>query len=222
MTRTILLTGFGPFPGAPFNPTGALVAQLFRSRRLAFTAAKRVIHVFPTCYAAVDRELDALIARHRPDGIVMFGLAARTKHVRIETQARNAMSVLFPDAAGFIPGVGAIERHAPARQAGHAPFRRLLAAARGVGAKVALSRDAGRYLCNYAYWRAIEAASKPGGPRLVVFVHVPKVRSAGRRGNAYPAMLTVSDLARTGEAIAVAAVSSLGGTIPAPAQVRRH
>src|SRR5215470_6857852 len=195
MTRTILLTGFGPFPGARFNPTRALVAQLFRSRRLAFTGTKPVIHVFPTCYAAVDRELAALIARHQPDAIVMFGLAARTKHVRIETQARNAMSPLLPDADGFTPALGAIERDAPTRQAGHAPFRRLLAAARGMGMRVALSRDAGRYLCNYAYWRAIEAAAKPGGPRLVVLIHVPEVRRAGRHGPA-PAMLTLSDLAR--------------------------
>ena len=29
MIATILLTGFGPYPGAPFNQTGALVAALF-------------------------------------------------------------------------------------------------------------------------------------------------------------------------------------------------
>ena len=30
MAVTILVTGFGPFPGAPFNPTGPLVKQLAR------------------------------------------------------------------------------------------------------------------------------------------------------------------------------------------------
>ena len=32
----ILITGFGPFPGAPFNPTQPLVARLLRLRRPAF------------------------------------------------------------------------------------------------------------------------------------------------------------------------------------------
>ena len=33
MAVTILVTGFGPFPGAPFNPTGPLVTCLARFRR---------------------------------------------------------------------------------------------------------------------------------------------------------------------------------------------
>ena len=43
-----------------------------------------------------------------------------------------------------------------------------------------LSRDAGRYLCNYLCWRAAEAAVKPGGPRLAAFVHVPPLRRKPR------------------------------------------
>ena len=32
MTFTMLLTGFGSFPGAPYNPAGPLVAKLARFR----------------------------------------------------------------------------------------------------------------------------------------------------------------------------------------------
>ena len=59
---TILVTGFGPFPGAPFNPTGPLVQRLARVRRPALADVTIVPHVFATSYAAVDRELPALIA----------------------------------------------------------------------------------------------------------------------------------------------------------------
>jgi pyroglutamyl-peptidase len=91
-----------------------------------------------------------------------------------------------------------------------APFPRLLSAARMTRVTTRYSRDAGRYLCNYAYWRAIEAATKPGGPRLVLFVHVPKVRVAprARRGKHRP-MMTAADLARAGEAILLAITSAL-------------
>ncbi len=55
----VLLTGFGPFPGAPFNPTGPLVRALARR---AQPGARRSAHVFRTSYATVDRELPQLIA----------------------------------------------------------------------------------------------------------------------------------------------------------------
>src|SRR5665213_2601210 len=99
-TPTILVTGFGPFPGAPVNPTEGLVKTLARAHR---QRARIVTHVFHTSYAAVDRELPALLRRYRPDALLMFGLAAATPHLLIETWARNALSAL-PDAAGAVTG----------------------------------------------------------------------------------------------------------------------
>ena len=94
----ILITGFGPFPGAPFNPTQPLVARLLRLRRPALSDVELIGHIFHVTYSTVDRELPELIARHRPHALLMFGLADRTAHVRIETRARNAVTTLFPDA----------------------------------------------------------------------------------------------------------------------------
>jgi len=97
---TILITGFGRFPGAPFNPSAPLACAVGKRRRPAFADARRVVHIFETSYAAVDRELPELMAQHRPDIVLMFGLAGRTPFVRIETRARNTRSVLFPDVIG--------------------------------------------------------------------------------------------------------------------------
>ena len=94
----ILITGFGPFPGAPCNPTQPLVARLLRLRRPALDDVKLLGHVFPVTYQAVDRELPELLAKHRPQALLMFGLATRTAHVRIETRARNAVTTRWPDA----------------------------------------------------------------------------------------------------------------------------
>src|SRR5205085_4939241 len=95
----ILTTGFGPFPGAPYNPTQPLVARLMRLRRPAFDDVDLASHIFPVTYHAVDRELPDVLAKHRPDAMLMFGLASRTKYLRIETRARNAVTLLWPDAA---------------------------------------------------------------------------------------------------------------------------
>src|ERR1700730_2214436 len=94
----ILITGFGPFPGAPCNPTQPLVARLLRLRRPALDDVKLLGHVFPVTYQAVDRELPELLAKHRPQALLMFGLANRTPYVRIETRARNAGPTLWPGA----------------------------------------------------------------------------------------------------------------------------
>ena len=46
----ILITGFGPFPGAPFNPTQPLVARLLRLRRPALGDVELSGHIFPVTY----------------------------------------------------------------------------------------------------------------------------------------------------------------------------
>jgi pyroglutamyl-peptidase len=176
MTATILITGFGPFPGAPYNPTGPLVIELARRRHPAFANVRRVAHVFPVSYEAVDRELPALLKRERPDALIMFGLAVRAKQIRVEMRARNAITRTVPDVSGSIPLAATILPGAAPTLPLRSPAQRLLSAARATGVPVALSRDAGRYLCNYLCWRAAEAA-RAGAPRLVAFVHVPAVRS---------------------------------------------
>ncbi len=90
MAPTILITGFGAFPGAPVNPTETLVGHLVKAARRR--GIRGIGHVFATRCATVDRELPALIARHRPDAILMFGLAARRRRLCIELCARNKTS----------------------------------------------------------------------------------------------------------------------------------
>jgi pyroglutamyl-peptidase len=196
MTATILITGFGPFPGAPSNPTEPLVKELAHRRHPAFAHVRRVAHVFPVSYEAVDRELPALLERERPEVLLMFGLASRTKHVRVETRARNALTRLVPDADGQVPVAASIVPGAPTTVPLRAPAWRLVLAARAAGVPTALSHDPGRYLCNYLCWRAAEAA-RAGGPRLVAFIHVPSLR----RIPVHRPALTLEDLAQAGEAI---------------------
>jgi len=174
----VLLIGFGPFPGAPFNPTAALVGALARRRRPALSGIDCRTHVLATVYAAADRDLPRLFAV-KPDVVLMFGLAAGRRYLSIETRTRNAVSVLFPDASGYRPQRAVIAPGGPPSRRGGVPFAWLLGAARSRALPARLSRDAGRYLCNYAYWRALQH-SKSGRP-VVAFVHIPAVRVKPRR-----------------------------------------
>ena len=117
----ILVTGFGLFPGAPYNPTQPLVARLMRLRRPAFTDVELSSHIFPVTYQAVDRELPIALAQHRPHALLMFGLAGRTGYVRIETRARNAVTMLWPDAAQTRARKGSIADGADAQRLARTP-----------------------------------------------------------------------------------------------------
>jgi pyroglutamyl-peptidase len=104
-----------------------------------------------------------------------------------------------------------------------APAQKLVMAARAAGVPADLSRDAGRYLCNYVCWRAAEATG-PGAPRLVAFIHVPRVLEPNRRrvparpslhsrrpkaGPRCQSLVTLDDLIEAGEAIVRAALATL-------------
>lgn len=198
---TVLITGFGPFPGAWFNPTPRLVAELMRLRRPFLADLRRIGHVFTTSYAAVEADLPRLLAEHDPDVVLMFGLAARTPYLRIETLARNVRSGLLADAAGERPAVRGIVAGTAALRQGRAPFGRIAVAMRAQRLPVRLSRDAGRYLCNYLYWRALELVPDDR-LRPVLFVHVPTLavtrrpRRPGRRR-----AMVAGDLVAGGEAV---------------------
>jgi len=200
----VLITGFGPFPGAPSNPSAALAKILARRRRPALAGIERATHVFATTYASVDRDLPKLFAQ-QPDIVLMFGLAGRRRHVCIETRARNAVTVLFPDASGYRPQQGAIKRGGPAARRGNAPFAALTGATRTAKSPARASRDAGRYLCNYLYWRALE---RTGRKPLAQFVHIPPLGNKLRRKNATKSRPTLAQLLETAEALLLALVAA--------------
>ena len=197
----ILITGFGPFPGAPYNPTQPLVARLLRLRRPALSDVELTGHIFPVTYRDVDRQLPELLAKRQPDALLMFGLASRTPHLRIETRARNAVTTLWPDADHTRVRKGSIAGGADAMMFGPHTAK-LLRAAVGTGIDARASRDAGSYLCNYLSWRGIEATRKDNGPALAAFVHVPLIArgSAPQRVGATH-RITLDDLVDAGEAM---------------------
>ncbi|MDR7040254.1 pyroglutamyl-peptidase [Methylobacterium sp. BE186] len=194
MTATLLVTGFGPFPGVPRNPSAALARRLGKAPRLrlALGGAPSVL-VLRTAYDAI-REVLAPALAEKPQAVLMFGVASRARALRVEIRARNRASPLFPDASGHRAGrlaldpAGPPERTSPAAHAAVAILRRH-------GIPVAASRDAGRYLCNASYFRALAE------PCPVLFVHIPPSPRTRRPQGARPA----TDPQRTLRALAAVA-----------------
>jgi pyroglutamyl-peptidase len=161
----LLVTGFGPFPGMPRNPSGAVARLVAADRRWARNGVSAKALVLPTTYAAIERELAP--ALRKVDAVLMIGVAGRSRRLRVESRAVNRASPLLPDAGGSRPGDAALAGSA-GRASDQGPIPAALAVLRSAGLPSRPSQDAGRYLCNAAYFRALAE------PTPVLFIHIPK------------------------------------------------
>ncbi|MBV9393386.1 MAG: pyroglutamyl-peptidase I [Methylobacteriaceae bacterium] len=169
---TILVTGFSAFPGAPANPSAAIVMRLLRkhTRRLRLHGIALQTAVLPVIYDEVMRELEDLVARTNPDAIVHLGLASRRKQVSVETRAVNRITTLHPDAAKRRAAARAV--HAGGVRALRSPLATpsLAMLMRRTGVPVQLSIDAGDYVCNQTLYTSLASGGAPA-----VFIHVPRL-----------------------------------------------
>lgn len=178
MTMNVLVTGFGPFPGAPINPTQALVDRLVHSRRLKRRGLFVRGQVAPTTYDALSN-FPAPIEHFHPAIVLLLGLASRRRALCVEMRAKNHTRFTFPDANGhYPPSPLVMPRFRPIKKT-RAAVAPLVTAMNGNGVEARASIDAGGYLCNALYYRSL-LRWRTGEP-LVLFVHVPKpAPTAGR------------------------------------------
>jgi pyroglutamyl-peptidase len=167
----ILITGFGPFPHVRVNPTAELARAV--ALRLAGSGLKARALVVETSYSAGLPALREHLATERPSAVLMLGLAARARFVRVELFARGHASPLHPDATGGTPKARPTQPALPSRTTANA--QGALAALRQRGIRAHLSPSAGRYLCDASY--AAVLAQTRGSDTPVLFVHVPWLRS---------------------------------------------
>lgn len=170
----ILVTGFLPFPGVHVNPTTALARSVATRLRRAGLDARAL--VLETSYSGGLPTLRRHLASERPQAVLMLGLAARARNVRVERCARGRASLLHPDATGGTPGAKSTtpSRNLPMRASGNVDIA--LAALRRAGIRTRLSPSAGRYLCDASYAQALAWSAGTGTP--VIFIHVPWLRPA--------------------------------------------
>src|SRR3954468_20345480 len=157
-----LVTGFLAFGEFAVNPS-ALLAE----------SSGRRFELIEVAYAATDE----FVARLDPstfDRLLLMGVAGRSSSMRLEQVARNRIG-FRSDMRGFVPGAagataidpndaevlhGTLWNRCPALIT-ETPHRRF-------------SQDAGDYLCNYVYYRALQRLS---ATHAVGFLHVPPLET---------------------------------------------
>ncbi len=167
----VLVTGFGPFPGAPTNPTLAVLRLL---EACGVDGVDLAFAQLPVTFAGVAPALREA-ARHRPDAVLLLGLAKSRVVLNVETLARNVAGHVTPDTDGFLPSAPTLVDGAPHVRAATWPAAAILAALHAAGHEAILSDDAGAYVCNAALFHALGDRLAPS----VGFLHVPPTRDDG-------------------------------------------
>ncbi|WP_417684788.1 peptidase C15 [Roseibium sp.] len=166
--KTLLVTGFEPFPGMPVNPTSLLVERLPKRlpsvRDVEFRFA-----LLPTTWSGRKEVTDALRSTLAPAAIVHLGVDGRRRTINVETRAVNRATRIRPDADGQHAETPFLDRTGPSQRQSTLPARALQQAALRTGVPARLSVDAGDYLCNATLWDSI-ASGIPS-----IFIHVPSL-----------------------------------------------
>ncbi len=172
----VLLTGFGPFPGVDDNPSERLVRSLGHDEPcLRGITLRRAI--LSTSWRFCDRWVTSDLLREPFDLAIHLGVAGRADRFRFEAVAANECDADAEDAQGEHPRSVAIVEGALATLVTRFPVDHVVATLSGRGVPVRRSEDAGRYLCNYLYYRSMHAVwSRGTASQTVLFVHIPTVR----------------------------------------------
>ena len=172
MTKTLLITYFGPFPGVSVNPSGVTARQV--ADVLADGAAVRVvIREVPVSYAGSSEALGEMLTDIRPDAVLSLGVAVGRDKVSFEKVAINLDSADIEDNDGVVRVDEAIAPEGREAYFSTLPVRASYERLRGVGLPVEISYTAGTYVCNHVFYEAHRILELQGRRIPAGFVHIP-------------------------------------------------
>lgn len=174
---TVLITGFGPFPGVPHNLSGDLARRLAIAAQSRFRGVRIVSEVLPVSWDRAPHLVARLVARHRPSLALHFGVSAKATGFVIETCGRN-IAVARPDCSNATPSRHLLIPHGAAAHDATIPAARIVARLLQLGLPASCSGDAGGYLCNAVLYHSLALAERQRShPRcsghVAGFVHIP-------------------------------------------------
>ena len=166
----ILITGFGLFHNIAYNTSELLVASI--SQKWAAGGDYNLItQVFPVSYSEVLSIAD-LYQTYNPVVAIHLGLACKIDGIRLECCARNS-GYTTPDINGLLPDHNICDSSAP--ELCHTGFEvnQVINTyrSRNSSVPIALSIDAGKFLCEFIYFKGLNLSQS----KRVVFVHVPLI-----------------------------------------------
>ncbi|KAM6937319.1 pyroglutamyl-peptidase 1 [Xenentodon cancila] len=179
----VVVTGFGPFRQFLVNPSWK-AAQALKLAGLGKTS-----HVYtkelPVSYVATRQIITELWQTLQPKLAVHLGIARGSSVVILEQTGRNN-GYKDRDVCGFCPESHCCIEGGPEKLDSVINMRAVSKHLKQAGQNVIYSRDAGRYLCDFAYY-----CSLYHGRQRAVFIHIPSSGSLASSDELLPLLQTL-------------------------------
>ena len=162
----IYVTGFGPFETISDNPSSVVAEQLGGCELLDLNLEVSLEGVD----MAISRYLKSFPPRDLGDRptLLALGVDAASLGIKLEHRAKNKMNFILPDVNGHLIRDREILENFPKELRTPLDVHTL---ASELGKPVGVSEDAGEYICNYFYYKALALLNERFD---VLFVHVCK------------------------------------------------
>lgn len=131
-----------------------------------------------------------LLQQHRPDQVLMLGLAAGEQALRLEQVALNLDNAESPDNGGEVRQCTRIVEQGPVGYWSTLPLAAMARQAGRIGEAVQFSHDAGGFVCNHVFFSTLHRLARAGGGSRGGFVHLPPLDTGER-------LVRVAGLVRT-------------------------
>jgi pyroglutamyl-peptidase len=165
------VTGFEPFGGASFNPSGALMKLLPEKLEMRKTEISIDTLVLPVCANDAMEALRSQFARNEANVVVLIGLAQGRKVLSLEERALNSRHYTIPDNCGNQWQNQEVEPEGPTYRMTCLPVQQIKTRLASKGFPCEVSQSAGTFVCNDLYFQALSELHAEH--TRILFVHVP-------------------------------------------------
>jgi pyroglutamyl-peptidase len=197
-SRKVLLTGFEPFGGASFNPSGAVVEAIAEHGVDGFEIATAILPVEFTRSAAM---LIELISTNKPDVVISLGQAEGRDFIGPEQVAINLADARIADNAGVKLENQPINTGAADGYFSTLPIRAIVDAISALGISAKISYSAGAFICNEIFFTA--QSFLQGSNVISGFIHLPLAPNQSAEFPGLPTMPLTDQVAAIRVAIQV-------------------
>lgn len=153
-TLQIIVTGFQPFSIFSVNSSWEAAKVLYQEQSHISIKELHVDHVI------AHYEIYDLLETSKCDILLLSGLADYN-FISLETIAFKPVELNFVEGPQLMTGVW--------------PWSKAIDAIQSLRIPVSTSQDAGKYVCESAFWSALNFRRINGYPKFVGFIHVPVI-----------------------------------------------
>ena len=148
-SKKVLLTGFEPFGGASFNPSGAVVEAIAKR---GIDGIEIVTAILPVEFKRSAEMLVELISSNKPDVVISLGQAEGRDFIGPEQVAINLADGRIADNAGVKIENQSINPSAADGYFSTLPIRAIVEAISSLGIAAKISYSAGTFICNEIFF----------------------------------------------------------------------